>query len=306
LKGFQNEPIKMNRSSRRAVTIPHPAPSIALAGTPATFEGVISGTGDGLFSRFLFYKFEEEMTWSSQFGASGDALDQTLQAAAADFKAGYHELRRREEPLRITVPEPLQRVHDQTFASLAEKWSGRGAEGGAPASLRASLARSGLQAVKIASVLRGIRLVESGRSLTDADSIPLQPADMEAGLRLALTYLLHGVQVETRFREQTNPRAGLTDQKKRYLSNLPEGSFTTNEAKQLAERYDVTARNVQRWLKDWREAGLLLKLKRGTWAKLSPDLEGLSGAGSVISVINDIPTLTGGKASQPKRQPVGS
>jgi len=294
LKGFQNEPIEMNRSSRRAVTIPHPAPSIALAGTPATFEGVISGTGDGLFSRFLFYRFEKEMTWSSQFGESGDALEQTLQAGAADLKAGYYELRRREEPLRITVPKRLRRVHDQTFASLAEKWSGGEAGSGAPASLRASLARSGLQAVKIAAVLRGARLIESGRSRTDADSIPLRAADMEAGLRLALMYLLHGVQVETRFREQTNPRAGLTDQKKRYLSDLPEGSFTTKEAKQLAEGYDVTARNVQRWLKDWREAGLLTKLKRGTWAKLSPDLEGLSGAGSVISVINDIPVLASG------------
>jgi hypothetical protein len=118
---------------------------------------------------------------------------------------------------------------------------------------------------------------------------------MEAGLRLALTYLLHGVRVETRFRKKTDPRAGLTEQKRRYLSDLPTDPFTTNRAKQLAEDYDVTKRNVQRWLKNWQEAGLLMKLKRGTWAKLSPDLEGTPGTRSVISVINDIPALAGGE-----------
>ncbi|MCS3699370.1 hypothetical protein GGQ20_000673 [Salinibacter ruber] len=63
----------MSRSSKGAVTIPHPAPYIALAGTPAALGGFMSGSGstpgagNGLFSRFLFYRFDREFEWNSQF-----------------------------------------------------------------------------------------------------------------------------------------------------------------------------------------------------------------------------------------------
>ncbi len=193
----------MGRSSKGTVTISHPAPSIALAGTPATFDGVISGTGDGLFSRFLFYRFEREFEWSTQFGESSTGLEQSLQSAAEEFQVGYHQLKAREEPLRVHVPEALQRAHDRTFHSLTEKWRNDEA---VSRSLQASLTRAGLQAVKIAVVLRGIRLAESGVPPAPSEPAELGAEDMEAGLRLALTYLLHAIRVETRFREETSPR----------------------------------------------------------------------------------------------------
>jgi DNA-binding transcriptional ArsR family regulator len=294
LKGFQNETIHMARTSKADVRISHPAPSIALAGTPNTFGGVISGTGDGLFSRFLLYRFDREFEWETQFNERNSGLDQSLQNAAEDFQVGYHELRARTEPLRITVPEPLQRILDRTFDSLTEKWK----EEEVPRSLQASLTRSGLQAVKIGTVLRGIRLVESGAPLREMDSAALRPEDMEAGLRLALTYLLHGVRVEARLRGTSGPRAHLTERKRRYLQALPEESFSTREAKALASTFDVSQRNAQRWLKRWREAGLLTKRKRGRWAKLSPEFGGIAGARSVISVIHDIPPLSHGPSAE--------
>lgn len=288
LKGFQNETIKMSRSSTGTVTISHPAPSIALAGTPATFDGVISGTSDGLFSRFLFYRFNREFEWSTQFGESGAGLEQCLRDAAEDFQVGYRRLQARGEPLRVTVPEALQQAHDRAFHSLTEKWRNDENVG---RSLQASLTRAGLQAVKIAVVLRGIRLAASGIPPAPTEPVELGAEDMEAGLRLALTYLLHAVRVETRFREETSVRASLTERKRTYLDALPKSTFSTAEAKGLASQVGASERNVQRWLKDWREAGLLTKPKRGRWAKLSPELEGIAGAESVISVINDIPAL---------------
>jgi len=298
LKGFQNEPIHMDRSSKPSVTISHPAPSIALAGTPATFDDVISGTADGLFSRFLLYRFDRAFEWSSQFGGSGAGPQQTLREAAAELQGGYHRLRAREEPLYVTVPGRLQAVHNRAFESLTAKWQ---SDEDVPRSVQASLFRAGLQAVKIAVVLRGIRLVASAAPLGEIDEVALTPADMEAGLRLALTYLLHGIRVEARFRKRSRSqggvRAGLTERKRTYLEALPGGPFSTKEAKELASTASVSERNAQRWLKAWAEAGLLTKLRRGTWAKVGPQLEGTAGAGSVISVIDDIPLLADGSAT---------
>lgn len=289
LKGFQNETIKMSRSSAGTLTISHPAPSIALAGTPATFDGFISGTADGLFSRFLLYRFDRAFEWRPQFEEHGTGLGESLQEAAEEFQVGYHQLRAREEPLWITVPERLQKVHDRTFRSLTQQWR---AEENVPRALQASLIRAGLQAVKIAVVLCGIRLVESRALAAGPDEVPLRPADMEAGLRLALTYLLHGIRVEAGLREETVPRAELTERKRNYLEALPDGRFSTADAKALASRVGASKRGVQRWLKTWREAGLLAKPERGTWVKLGPKLGGIAGAQNVSSVINEIPTLT--------------
>jgi len=345
LKGFQNETIKMSRSSKGTVTIPHPAPSIALAGTPAAFDGIMSGTGDGLFSRFLFYRFDREFAWSSQFGSpqsenpqSGETsagetsagetsagetsgtLEESLQGAGEAFREARRRLHAREAPLWVRIPGPLQDAHTWVFRSLTEKWR---TDGTVPQPMQASLARAGLQAVKIAVVLRGVRLAETGVSPTQSIKktqpteprpfIELAARDMEAGLRLSLTYLLHAIGVGTRVQKQDGsqkqdrfqkqeapgPRADLTGRQRKYLEALPEESFSTAEAKDLASSFGASERGVQRWLKDWREAGLLRKLKRGTWTKQrpkredSPETEGPAGAESVISVINDIPALAG-------------
>ncbi|MCS3952751.1 YfjI family protein [Salinibacter ruber] len=348
LKGLQNEAIRMSRSSKGAVTIPHPAPSIALAGTPAALGGFMSGsgstpgTGNGLFSRFLFYRFDREFEWSPQFrspqsestqsegpqpedlqsGERRGSLEESLRGAGQKFREARRQLGARETPLWVSVPGALQEAHTRAFRSLTKKWR---EDGSVPRSMQASLTRAGLQAVKIAVVLRGVRLADSGVPPASTQSIELGAEDMEAGIRLSLTYLLHAIEVGARLQGDDGPqdtclqekalqeKAGsqaklnerkrdLTERQREYLEALPEEPFSTAEAKDLASGFGASKRGVQRWLKSWRRAGLLRKPKRGMWAKRrperedSPRTEGLPGVESVISVIDGIPALVGGRA----------
>lgn len=348
LKGLQNEAIRMSRSSKGAVTIPHPAPSIALAGTPAALGGFMSGsgstpgTGNGLFSRFLFYRFDREFEWSPQFrspqsestqsegtqsedlqsGERRGSLEESLRGAGQKFREARRQLGARETPLWVSVPGALQEAHTRAFRSLTKKWR---EDGSVPRSMQASLTRSGLQAVKIAVVLRGVRLADSGFPPASTQSIELGPEDMEAGIRLSLTYLLHAIEVGARLQGDDGPqdtclqekalqekarsqsklnerKRDLTERQREYLEALPEEPFSTAEAKDLASGFGASKRGVQRWLKSWRRAGLLRKPKRGMWAKRrperedSPRTEGLPGVESVISVIDGIPALVGGRA----------
>ncbi|WP_251968982.1 DUF3987 domain-containing protein [Salinibacter ruber] len=348
LKGLQNEAIRMSRSSKGAVTIPHPAPSIALAGTPAALGGFMSGsgstpgTGNGLFSRFLFYRFDREFEWSPQFrspqsestqsegpqpedlqsGERRGSLEESLRGAGQKFREARRQLGARETPLWVSVPGALQEAHTRAFRSLTKKWR---EDGSVPRSMQASLTRAGLQAVKIAVVLRGVRLADSGVPPVSTQSIELGAEDMEAGIRLSLTYLLHAIEVGARLQGDDGPqdtclqekalqeKAGsqaklnerkrdLTERQREYLEALPEEPFSTAEAKDLASGFGASKRGVQRWLKSWRRAGLLRKPKRGMWAKRrperedSPRTEGLPGVESVISVIDGIPALVGGRA----------
>ncbi|MCS3827084.1 hypothetical protein GGP85_002551 [Salinibacter ruber] len=348
LKGLQNEAIRMSRSSKGAVTIPHPAPSIALAGTPAALGGFMSGsgstpgTGNGLFSRFLFYRFDREFEWSPQFrspqsestqsegtqsedlqsGERRGSLEESLRGAGQKFREARRQLGARETPLWVSVPGALQEAHTRAFRSLTKKWR---EDGSVPRSMQASLTRAGLQAVKIAVVLRGVRLADSGFPPASTQSIELGPEDMEAGIRLSLTYLLHAIEVGARLQGEDGPqdtclqekalqekarsqsklnerKRDLTERQREYLEALPEEPFSTAEAKDLASGFGASKRGVQRWLKSWRRAGLLRKPKRGMWAKRrperedSPRTEGLPGVESVISVIDGIPALAGGRA----------
>lgn len=358
LKGLQNEAIRMSRSSKGAVTIPHPAPSIALAGTPAALGGFMSGsgstpgTGNGLFSRFLFYRFNREFEWSPQFrspqsestqsegpqsegpqsegpqsedlqsGERRGSLEESLRGAGQKFWEARRQLGARETPLWVSVPGALQEAHTRAFRSLTKKWR---EDESVPRSMQASLTRAGLQAVKIAVVLRGVRLADSGVPPASTQSIELGPEDMEAGIRLSLTYLLHAIEVGARLQGDDDPqdtclqekafqekprsqakrnerKRELTERQREYLEALPEEPFSTAEAKDLASGFGASKRGVQRWLKSWRKAGLLRKPKRGMWAKRrperedSPRTEGLPGAESVISVIDGIPALAGGRA----------
>ena len=349
LKGFQNETVRARRASHQPLTIGHPAPSIALSGTPSAFEDVISGTDDGLFSRFLLYRFDADLEWTPQFGPAGgpssqkgpsgkaglsdtagplgtarppgqsrrtfgpasDPLQARLENGASRYRALRARLSAREEPLLVRVPPPLRKVHTQVFESITRKWKA----GSVPRSLWPSLTRTGLQAVKIASILRVLRSAgdtENG-SLGESPSsgercfgerretVALTPADMEAGLRLALTYLLHAIQVEDQFGSDTKKtvkggrtkalRAELTKQQEEYLELLPETSFSTSEAKARAPEVEASPRTVQRWLRKWVESGLLTKKKRGTWKKPSRDRFAPTGAQSIRTARENVPTL---------------
>lgn len=74
--------------------------------------------------------------------------------------------------------------------------------------MRASLTRAGLQTIRIGAILAVIREVDSGPrpDLADRDSLAMNPSDMEAGLRLVLTHLMHALRVHTGLEGALNPR----------------------------------------------------------------------------------------------------
>lgn len=63
-KAFQHEPISLSRKTDKEYSeIKSPRLSVALAGTPGQVENLIKTAEDGLFSRFIFYKFKTELKW---------------------------------------------------------------------------------------------------------------------------------------------------------------------------------------------------------------------------------------------------
>ena len=286
LKGFQNEPVEVGREKlEKPQMIEHPAPSMAVSGTPGTFSEVISDTEDGLFSRFAFYKFEGEATWMDQFGdVEGDALDAAVESAADRMEAMYHEQEKREEPLYLTFSDQATRSLNQACSFVTEHWKRRGVR----PELHSSLRRAAVRALRIAGIMRLLRHHEKGNGLYAPKRIEVGMDSMRVGLRLAFTYLIHALRIAEEFGVK-DERQDLNRDQVRFLDALPSGEFETSHAKEIAEEMGTTGRTGRRWLKRWaKNTGLVEDVRHGVWKKLEPDRdsERVPGVLSVLSVLS--------------------
>ncbi len=286
LKGFQNEPVEVGRKSlEKPRMIEHPAPSMAVSGTPGTFSEVIADTEDGLFSRFAFYQFEGEATWFDQFGdVEPSGLDHAIENAGKRARSMYRELAKREEPLYLTFSDKAQSVLNKACKFVTEHWKRRDVRG----ELHSSLRRAAVRSNRIAGIMRLLRYHEKGRSLHAPKSIEVEIRDLEIGLRLAFTYLTHALQIAEEFGVK-DEREDLNRQQIQFLQTLPDGQFETSKAKDIAEELGIAPRTGRRWVKKWaKETGLIEDVSHGTWEKVNvgTDSESVPGVLPVLSVLS--------------------
>jgi hypothetical protein len=286
LKGFQNEPIEVGRDKLdRPRMIEHPAPSMAVSGTPGTFSEVIADTEDGLFSRFAFYQFEGEVTWSDQFGEiERSALDHAISDAGERAQSMYRELEKRDEPLYLTYTDKAQSVLNRACKFVTDHWKRQGVRD----ELHSSLRRAAVRSNRIAGIMRLLRYHEKGRSLHAPKAVEVGIRDLEVGLRLAFTYLTHALQIGEEFGVE-DEREDLNRQQLQFLQTLPDGEFDTSKAKEIANEMNIASRTGRRWVKKWsKETGLVENVSHGTWEKidLRRDSETVTGVLPVLSVLS--------------------
>lgn len=294
LKGFQNEPVEVDRKTEDPLLIEHPAPSMAVSGTPRTFAEVIGDMEDGLFSRFAFYQFDAEPVWRSQFGEIEESgLEEALSDAADTLEALYKELDSRAEPLYITFEDEAIHAVDEVSSFVLDHWAHEGVN----RELHSSLKRAALRAVRISAMMRVLRHFEKNGDLSSLTSLEVGLKDIEVGLRLAFTYLVHSLLIAANFSSEES-RSSLTRKQREFLDALPNGEFETTHAKQVARDVGVNERTAQSWLKQWaEETSLVDKVKYGVWVKPHSSPRGKKVAG-LIPLISVIPVIFDTKSPQ--------
>ena len=285
LKGFQNETVEVDRKSEVPMLIKHPAPSMAVSGTPGTFTDVIEDAEDGLFSRFALYRFNGSITWLSQFEDSTSArLEDATDRAADRLEKMYRAQTTRKEPLRLTFSDNVKQLIDNTFRFLTEAWKATGVH----RALHSSLKRAALRALRIAAIMHVLRHFENESQSVEisTDGVNMGPEietevgmrDAVIGLRLALTYLSHALEaVENSDSDDSSESlnsAGkdLNQEQRKYLDALPDGEFSTEESRDIAKELEIATSTAKRWRGGiFKDKGLLVDVKHGTWEKPSDD-----------------------------------
>jgi hypothetical protein len=263
LKAAHNESVTVSRSGEDLLRIGHPALSAAISGTPSTFTEIIDDVEDGLFSRFLMYRFETESEWVPQFqDESDEELDHAVEVVSSKLDGLHEALSRREDPLYCTFPRERQKQHTKTCRSVLGALKSQGI----PKTLHANVKRGGLAALRIASLFSIFRRYSEGGRVENAKSIAISERDLYAGLQLAFCYTAHALHIADRL-TAADDEEGLHAGHREYLNALPDGAFDTAEADDIAEELGIHERKARRWRKKFASRGLLVDEGYGSWRR---------------------------------------
>jgi len=259
-KAFHHEPISyMRRKDREYVELMQPKLSTVLSGTPRQIAALIPDAENGLFSRFLFYYVDFQLTWLNVFSGQGDALDETFDAISHQVLALYQQLQQSPD-IRFSFTSAQKRVFN-TFFSRAQRqyWKRLGD------TFIASVRRMGLITFRMAMVLSVLRLADKKEH---PELLYCSDDDFTSAMTIARVALCHTVRVyrELTCRELAHPAAEGAGRKQELLRLLPD-EFDTAKAQEFAIRLNIPRRSAERYLADWTKSGALEKVAFGRYQK---------------------------------------
>lgn len=259
-KAFHHEPISyMRRKDHEYVELMQPKLSTVLSGTPRQIAALIPDAENGLFSRFLFYYVDFQLTWLNVFSGQGDALDETFDAISHQVLALYQRLLQSPD-IRFSFTSAQKRVFN-TFFSRAQRqyWKRLGD------SIIASVRRMGLITFRFAMVLSILRLAGKNEL---PELVYCSDEDFTSSMTIARVALSHTVRVyrELSSNELAHPAAEGAGRKQELLRLLPD-EFDTAMAQEFAQRLSIPRRSAERYLAEWTKAGVLEKVAFGRYQK---------------------------------------
>lgn len=227
LKSFQHEPITFSRAGEddgiKLGEVNSPKLSICLTGTPVHVPGLIKGTQDGLFSRFIYYtyRYDEKPVFKNVFKRTGVTnLTEYFDAVAGDVKVLYDRVKEKGKVQIAITDKQADQFQGKFNAMLSEVHDLHGEES------VSTVLRLGLITYRIAMLFTLLRSLEKDQleaELTCSDD------DFEIALKLSEVYLQHALSVFNAL-----PGTESVSQNARLLFEFLPKQFSAGEAIKIA------------------------------------------------------------------------
>lgn len=261
LKAYHNEPIQVERRNTIPILIRRPAISMCITGTPGSFEGILSDTEDGLFSRMMFYYFDDpDLSFKSMFETEEELeMDSKIDMLAIELPALYEIMQMREQPLYLVLyPEDQARIVSAGRRAMKIVLSS------GDVNLNASVKRAALNAYRIAGILTVVDRFFSGEDIAEVLSIHCTPKYVSTALTLAFSYLEHSVRLSEAMQEGIE---GIATARMKLFGQIPTGESTTETIEQIYRGIGLTKASAFRYLDWFIERGQLERRQRGLYYK---------------------------------------
>lgn len=244
-KAFHHESTNMfRRKDNEHIEVEDPHLAIALSGTPKQVHNMMPDVENGLFSRFLYYAFEDYSDFKNPF-ISHQKVNYTefFEEKGDQIYELYQILISQHSPIQFCFTAEQGEVFTEQFNVLYKR--NRMLLGN---DFNANSRRLGLVTFRIAMVLRTLRLLEDGDY---SNPLICNENDFQTAIQIAFTLEKHAIAVF-----QNLPNNDLKGVKLKFYSALPE-KFNRQGYLSVAKDLGIKDKTAEKYIGQFKENDLL-------------------------------------------------
>ncbi|MBL7735947.1 MAG: DUF3987 domain-containing protein [Chitinophagaceae bacterium] len=256
---FENESVSLYRKTdKEHAEIDNLKVSLAISGTPSQFKTLINSTENGLFSRGYYYIFDNVASKLNCFGRMNNSTGKDLNTAFAEFAKvanDYYVQHLNFQSIYIRFSKE-QMIEIETILQAEYNRINSFPD------LKASIKRSFVVALKIASILSFLEYCEKG---TIADTLKCSKTALNTAIQLMTTSINHGYNAYELLPKKN--KSVLSVNQHRLYSELAD-LFTRAEALKKGDELGLAKRTIDGYLKIFKDRNLIETSVNGVYKKL--------------------------------------
>lgn len=251
-KAFHHERISYNRRKENEhVNVDHPRLAALLTCTPGQIPQLLSPqqVENGLANRFLFYNLKSNHHWRDVFATCDEPIADRLLKVGQRYLELYHDLAdHAAKPLEFVLSEEQKSQFNNYFSSLLLEQIGLHGE-----QLDAFVKRLGLSTFRLCMTLTVLRCEEHKPRLDPlSQTLVCAERDFQTAMAIADCLINHTTHVYANLLphdDQTVAKNGISlSASERQLFEALSSDFTTQEARQAAERLGIPWKTAERYI----------------------------------------------------------
>jgi len=244
-KAFHHETTSMfRRKDNEYIEIKDPHIAIALSGTPKQVHSIFPDTENGLFSRFMFYAFEDENVFKNPFDRSNlSDFSEYFTKLGIKVQHLYKSLWLSQQKTDFSLTETQQELFMKEFQKIHSRNKlllGRDFE--------ANIKRLGLITFRIAMVFTGLRIMETGDI---SEKLVCSDDDFNNAMQICLCLEKHAIAV---FRNL--PKGNLKGIKQAFYEKLP-SEFNRQTYLSIAKELSIKDKTAEKYVTLFRKANII-------------------------------------------------
>lgn len=254
-KAFHHESVSISRKTdNQVIQLDKPKLSLVLSGTPDQIEPLIQSRDNGLFSRFMYYKFDELSEWKNVFASRVNFEDTFLNIGNTRIKPIYEKLSSRQNELEFKLPSELEERFNEEMKTLHST-----VKENHPKIFGSNLMRHGLILYRLCMILTALR---QHRTLDSIDSLICSTTDFETALGITKDILNHALDILYLMGEKGLPALDVE------LLKRVDKTFKRAQILPIADVLNIPTRTLDDKLSKWVKEGVLKKISTGIYEKL--------------------------------------
>ena len=244
-KAFHHESTNMfRRKDNEYIEVEDPHLAMALSGTPKQVHNMMPDVENGLFSRFLYYAFEDYSDFKNPF-ISHQQVNYTefFEEQGNRIFELYQILQNQPEPLQFRFTADQGEIFTKEFDKIYKR--NRMLLGN---DFNANSRRLGLITFRIAMAFRALRILEDGDYSTP---LICNETDFQTAIQIVFTLEKHAIAVF-----QNLPNNQLKGIKLKFYNALP-NNFNRQEYLAVARELEIKDKTAEKYIGQFKEISLL-------------------------------------------------